>query len=231
MKIHLASYIHHRKRKTVELKNIIFDYGKVIINLDFDLTRIAFEKEGVNNFNSMLTEFSHQPFFHLFDCGLISEEEFRMHLRTATGLPLSDGAIDNCWNAMLLDIPKDRMKYIEGIKNKFNTFLLSNTNSIHLNFISNYLQKEFGIKDISEKFKNAYYSCQVGMRKPDEKIFQLVLEENNLVPEETLFLDDSAVNVETADKLGMHVILIMPGDEIEIKIKEFIASQKEVSLH
>lgn len=91
--------------------------------------------------------------------------------------------------------------------------------------------KEFAMTDISEKFKKAYYSCQVGMRKPDEKIFQLVMEENNLMPEETLFLDDSAVNVETADKLGMHVILMMPGDEIENKIKEFIASQKEVSLH
>lgn len=213
------------------IKNIIFDYGKVIINLDFDLTRIAFEKEGVNNFNSMFTEFSHQPFFHLFDCGLISEEEFRMHLRTAANLNLSDSVIDNCWNAMLLDIPKDRMKYIEGIKNKFNTFLLSNTNSIHLNFISNYLRKEFGIKDIGEKFKKAYYSCQVGMRKPDEKIYQLVLEENKLLPEETLFIDDSAVNVETADKLGLHVILLMPNENVEAKINEYLLSHKETVLH
>ncbi|GDX53448.1 hydrolase [Bacteroidota bacterium] len=215
----------------MELKNIIFDYGKVIINLDFDLTRLAFENEGVKNFNSLFTEFSQHPFFHLFDCGLISEEEFRMHLRTATGLPLSDKVIDKCWNAMLMDIPKNRMQYLDELKKSFATFLLSNTNSIHLNFISSYLQKEFAMTDISEKFKKAYYSCQVGMRKPDEKIFQLVLEENNLMPEETLFLDDSAVNVETADKLGMHVILMMPGDEIENKIKEFIASQKEVSLH
>ena len=213
------------------IKNIIFDYGKVIINLDFDLTRIAFEKEGVKNFNSLFTEFSQHPFFHLFDCGLISEEEFRMHLRTATGLELSDAVIDKCWNAMLMDIPLHRMKYLDELKKSYNTFLLSNTNSIHLNFISNYLQKEFQLNDISEKFNKAYYSCRVGMRKPDEKIYQLVLQENNLVAEETLFLDDSAVNVETAEQLGINVILMMPGDEIENKIKDFIASQKEVSLH
>lgn len=217
--------------RTVAIKNIIFDYGKVIINLDFDLTRIAFEKEGVNNFNSMFTEFSHQPFFHLFDCGLISEEEFRMHLRTATGLNLTDSIIDSCWNAMLLDIPKTRMKYVEGLQTSYNTFLLSNTNSIHLKFISNYLQKEFGISDISEKFKKAYYSCQVGMRKPDEKIFQLVMEENNLLPEETLFIDDSAVNIETADKLGMHVILLMENEIIEDKINQYLLSHKETVLH
>ena len=213
------------------IKNIIFDYGKVIINLDFDLTRIAFEKEGVKNFNSLFTEFSQHPFFHLFDCGLISEEEFRMHLRTATGMELSDTVIDKCWNAMLMDIPQHRMKYLDELKKLYNTFLLSNTNSIHLNFISTYLQKEFKMSDISEKFNKAYYSCRVGMRKPDEKIYQLLLQENNLVPEETLFLDDSAVNVETAEQLGINVILMMPGDEIETKIKDFIASQKEVSLH
>lgn len=213
------------------IKNIIFDYGKVIINLDFDLTRIAFEKEGVNNFNSMFTEFSHQPFFHLFDCGLISEEEFRMHLRTATGLNLTDSIIDSCWNAMLLDIPETRMKYVEGLQTSYNTFLLSNTNSIHLKFISSYLQKEFGISDISEKFKKTYYSCQVGMRKPDEKIFQLVMEENNLLPEETLFIDDSAVNIETADKLGMQVILLMENEIVEDKINEYLLSHKETVLH
>ena len=213
------------------IKNINFDYGKVIINLDFDLTRIAFEKEGVKNFNSLFTEFSQHPFFHLFDCGLISEEEFRMHLRTATGLELSDAVIDKCWNAMLMDIPLHRMKFLDELKKSYNTFLLSNTNSIHLNFISSYLQKEFQLKDIGEKFNKAYYSCRVGMRKPDEKIYQLVLQENNLVAEETLFLDDSAVNVETAEQLGINVILMMPGDEIENKIKDFIASQKEVSLH
>ncbi len=213
------------------IKNIIFDYGKVIINLDFDLTREAFEKEGVKNFNTLFTEFSQHPFFHLFDCGLISEEEFRMHLRTATGLELSDAVIDKCWNAMLMDIPLRRMKYLDELKKSHNTFLLSNTNSIHLNFISSYLQQEFKMNDIGEKFNKAYYSCRVGMRKPDEKIYQLLLKENNLIAEETLFLDDSAVNVETAEQLGIHVILMMPGDEIENKIKDFITSQKEVSLH
>jgi epoxide hydrolase-like predicted phosphatase len=215
----------------VEIKNIIFDYGKVIIDLDFDLTRAAFEKQGVSNFNNLFTEFSQHPFFHLFDCGLISEEEFRMHLRTATGLPLTDAVIDSCWNAMLMEIPKSRMDYLTELKKSFNTYLLSNTNSIHLDFISAYLQKQFGIKDIAEKFTKAYYSCQCSMRKPDEKIFQLVMEENNLLPEETLFIDDSAVNIETADKLGMNVILIMPGDEMENKIQEFLAAQKVSALH
>lgn len=132
---------------------------------------------------------------------------------------------------MLLDIPKSRMKYIEEIKKSYNTFLLSNTNSIHLNFISNYLQKEFGINDIDVKFNKAYYSCQVGLRKPDEKIFQLVMEENNLVPQETLFIDDSAVNVETADQLGMHVILLMENEILEDKINEYLLLHKEAVLH
>jgi len=215
----------------VAIKNIIFDYGKVIINLDFDLTRAAFEREGVNNFNSLFTEFSQQPFFHLFDCGLISEEEFRLHLRTATGLELSDSKIDECWNAMLLDIPQSRMKFLDEMKKEYKTFMLSNTNSIHLDALSVYLKKTFSISDIAEKFSKAYYSCRCGMRKPDEKIFQLVMSENNLDPAETLFIDDSAVNIETADQLGLHVILLMPGDNLEAKVMEYLASHKETVLH
>lgn len=153
------------------IKNIIFDYGKVIINLDFDLTRAAFEREGVNNFNSLFTEFSQQPFFHLFDCGLISEEEFRLHLRTATGLELSDSKIDECWNAMLLDIPQSRMKFLDEMKKEYKTFMLSNTNSIHLDALSVYLKKLFLFLILLKNFPKLITVAAAECESPTKKYF------------------------------------------------------------
>jgi len=115
---------------------------------------------------------------------------------------------------MVLDFPPERFALLKELKKHFNTYLLSNTNEIHFIFYTNLLYKTFKIKNLSELFLKEYYSHIIGMRKPDIKFYELVLNENNLIPSETLFIDDTAINIEIADKTGINTYLLQKNETI-----------------
>jgi len=193
-----------------EIKNIVFDLGGVVLNIDFALTIDAFINLGVKNF-AQLYEKSHQyPTFDKFDKGLISPVEFRNEMRKMLNLNLTDNQIDSAWNAILLDFPPDNIHFLNELKKSHRTFLLSNTNAIHYPVYTKTLSNNFGIADLSVLFEKTYFSFQVGLRKPDKEIFELLLNENHLIPEQTLFVDDSLPNIETASKLGIQTLLFIP---------------------
>lgn len=184
-------------------KNIIFDLGGVLININYSLTSDAFEALGLGKFDELFSQDSQTRLFDLYEKGLISSEEFRNHVKTFFRQPIDNRTIDTSWNAMLLDFPKERLGFLEKIKATHRTFLLSNTNDIHIQTINLELQRVHGIPNLCKHFEKVYLSCEVKMRKPDAEIFGLVLKENNLNPSETLFIDDSAQHIEAAKKLGI----------------------------
>lgn len=186
-----------------KFKNIIFDLGAVILNIDHSLTVNEFEELGIKNAGKLLAEAKQKQLINLFDKGLISAADFRNELRKYSHFHLDDYKIDEAWNAMLLDLPPARLQLLENLKTNSRTFLLSNTNEIHINAFHNYLLKEYGIADLSAYFEKTYLSFQLGMRKPDADIFRLILEENKLNPSETLFIDDTKEHIEGAEKLGI----------------------------
>jgi putative hydrolase of the HAD superfamily len=196
------------------IRNIIFDLGGVILNLDPPATRKAFEALGLIDFEKQFTTSRQTGLFDDFDCGRISENQFRDHLKKFLPANVRDEAIDAAWNAMLLDLPKERLALLEALGKKYRLFLLSNTNEIHVTAFSAYLQKEFGFNDFSAYFERWYYSCRIGKRKPDAETFQFVLNENGLLAEETLFIDDSPQHVEGAKKAGIHGLLLSPDKTI-----------------
>ena len=185
-------------------KNIIFDLGGVLLNIDYSLAPKAFSALGLNNFDKLYSKAHQAKLFDLFEKGQISSEVFRDHVKSGFSGPIDDSSIDKAWNAMLLNFPPERMRLLEKLKTSHRTFLLSNTNDIHMQYINSYLQKEFGVPDLSGYFEKVYLSYQVGMRKPDVEIFALVLSENNLDPNETIFIDDSIQHIEGAEKIGIH---------------------------
>jgi HAD superfamily hydrolase (TIGR01509 family) len=196
------------------IHNIIFDLGGVILNLDPLATQKAFEALGLTDFEKHFTTSRQTGLFDDFDCGRISENEFRAHLKKLLPQTVSENDIDNAWNAMLLDLPKERLELLEALGKKYRLFLLSNTNEIHVTAFSSYLNKTFGFNDFSSYFERWYYSCRIGKRKPDAETFQFVLNENGLKPEETLFIDDSPQHIEGAKKVGIHALLLSPGQTI-----------------
>ena len=184
-------------------KNIIFDLGNVILNIDYLLAAKAFGEVGLNTFEKQFSQAQQQQLFDLYEKGQISSQEFRDQLRTYCKKNTSDKEIDVAWNAMLLDLPASRLELLTHLKQSHRIFLLSNTNEIHILAFHDYLQKSFGIPDLTAYFEKMYLSYKIGMRKPDAEIFEFVLKENKLTPAETLFIDDSVQHIEAAKKLGI----------------------------
>lgn len=196
------------------IKNIIFDFGGVILNIDYKLTENAFAKLGLNGFDKIYCLETQKDFFDVFEKGLISPMDFRKEVRKSINKAVTDSQIDASWNSMLLDVPEDRIQLLSKLKKYNRLFLLSNTNAIHFSAYSSYLQSKFNRDIFSDLFEKAYFSCRINMRKPDAEIFELVLTENNLRKKETLFIDDSIQNIEGAKRVGLNVILLEKGKTI-----------------
>lgn len=195
--------LYAMKTNSKKIKNIIFDLGGVIINIDYNLTAKAFQEMGIENFEQLFSQARQSQLFDLYEKGKISSAEFREAIKKIIGNNYTDELIDKAWNALLLDIPPQRLQLLENVKLKYNTYLLSNTNDIHIETFNVYLKQTFEIPSLEAYFHKLYLSYKVGMRKPDAEIFQLVLSENNLNPAETLFIDDSIQHIESAKKIGI----------------------------
>ncbi len=196
------------------IKNIIFDLGGVIINLSVEKTHQAFaEISGLPLIE--IQNIVHQgAFFHEYEKGLINDDDFRNHLRESLQIKVSDPELDNAWNAMLLDIPIERICLLEQLKPRFNLILLSNTNNIHLQSFNSQIHQLTGFSAIDQYFHHAYYSHLVKMRKPDVEIYDHVLQSNNLIPQETIFLDDNTDNLVGASKTGIKTFHVQYPDQI-----------------
>ena len=190
------------------IKNLIFDFGDIFINLDKGVVLRGIEKFGGTNVSHELQETN-----DLYEVGDLSSEEFISRLQT-TFPKASPEEIIAIWNSMLLDFPDYRLNFIENLSREGNyrLFLLSNTNALHIpHFIEKVGQKKY------ERFKNCfeqfYLSHEIRLRKPTPEIFNFVLDENGLVATETLFIDDSKDNTEAAKALGIHTWNLLVGKE------------------
>lgn len=198
------------------VKNIIFDYGNVIFLIDFLKTQHTFTDLGIKNVERFFAHAGHDPLCDEFEKGNITSAEFRDGIRRITERPgLTDEQIDNAWTSLLIGVPPVNHEVLLKAKAQYRTFLLSNINEIHLNYISDYLKREYQVESNDVFFEKVYYSHLVRMRKPNRDIFELVLNENNLNPEETLFIDDSPQHLNTGKELGLHTHLMTKDDSLE----------------
>jgi len=193
--------------QTNKIKNIIFDLGGVIINLDTKKTASEMKKLGFTNFENSYTLINQTDLFDLLEKGLITPDQFRMEIRKHISNKVSDEQIDNAWSAMLLDFPKERIKLIQKANQNYRIFLLSNTNKIHFDKYSSDFNTDFGFS-FNSLFEKSYYSFEIGHRKPDLEIYKYVLKHSNLIPEETLFIDDSETNIKAAQSVGLKTLHI-----------------------
>ncbi len=149
------------------IKNIIFDYGNVIFNIDFRKAQEAFKQLGISNADTFYGHRQQDPIFDKFDRGEVTENEFRDYIRQKTAnKTLTDNQINAAWNSLLLGIPPGNHELLLKFKSRYRTFLLSNINAIHYTYIMDYLKSEFGMEDNEQLFEKTYYSHLVGKRKP-----------------------------------------------------------------
>jgi len=196
--------------KHLNIRNIIFDLGGVILDIDYQKTLNEFKKLGINNLENLFTQTSQTELFNKLDCGLISEDDFRATLKQHINIPLSNADIDFAWNALLLEWNIERLTLLENLMPNYKIFLLSNTNIIHSKIYNQKLMNLTNGKDLKHFFHKVYYSYEIGLRKPNPEIFKLVLTENNLLPNETLFIDDTLEHINAARALAINCYNINP---------------------
>lgn len=185
------------------IKNIIFDLGGVLLNIDYRLTSQAFVDLGLTNFDEHYSQMKQERIFDLLETGKISPDEFRKGLLPFLPANTSFEQIDNAWNAMLLDFPKERVSLLESTSKNYRCFLLSNTNIIHYEQYEHYLQDLFGKNPLHQHLEKVYYSHEIKLRKPDEECFQFVLNDTGIKANETLFIDDTQQHIIGAKASGI----------------------------
>jgi putative hydrolase of the HAD superfamily len=198
-----------------KIENVIFDLGGVLLNIDYNLTREAFENLGVEHFDDMYSQATADKLFQKLETGTIDEESFYKELNICTGLTLSPMEIQQAWNAMLLDFREKSLDFLNEIKGKYKLFLLSNTNFIHMEAFNKIYHSKARTKEFDDYFNKAFYSCKMGFRKPDDVCYACLINEVNINAEKTLFIDDSLGNIEAAKKAKMQIIHLQPGTNIE----------------
>jgi len=192
----------------MSLKNLIFDLGGVIIDLSIDHTIQAFSSISGMKQEEVNSLYTLSPGFEAYEKGLIGDNEFRDYVRVVYSINSSAEEIDGCWTAMLRGLSVKKLHLLLKLKEKYRVYLLSNTNSIHINYINQTMLP--GIlqptSPLESYFHRAYYSHIMKKRKPNADIFEQVLAENALVPGETLFLDDNTDNLAGANQLGIKTV-------------------------
>ena len=194
------------------IKTIIFDLGGVILNISYQNTIDSFKKLGITNTDDFYSKKTQSHIFNLIETGKITAKQFLNDLQE-----LTDNAtipeVRSAWNAMLLDFPEKRLDLLRSLKSKYQLFLLSNTNAIHINAINNKLG-DTKWKGFINLFDKMYLSHEIGVRKPNIEAFQFILDEQNLNPKEVLFIDDSQQHIEAAKKLDLNCYHLKDEEDI-----------------
>ena len=197
-----------------QTKAIIFDLGGVLLDIDFKLSEKAFTELGVTNFSDFFNQFHSNDLFRRLETGM-EDDLFYDDLRTATGLSLSDEQIRDAWNALLLDFRPESVAVLPQLRDKYELYLLSNTNEIHLQEFQRRYEAWRPGQVFDDLFDAAYYSHRIGHRKPNASAFEFVLQKHGLIAAETIFIDDSINNIEAAQQLGLRAIHLKAGMKVE----------------
>jgi putative hydrolase of the HAD superfamily len=185
------------------IANIIFDLGDVLIHIDVDRTVNGLKELGIGIPEN---ESDREEFFDLLkrlETGKIEPSDFRNQLRAKSTFNPTDQELDRAWSAMLLDFEPDTIRLLEELRDEYNLYLLSNTNAIHVPYFNRRMNEQLGFNGLDPLFKKIYYSHEVKFRKPDPAIYTHVLNDSDLNPNESLFIDDREENIKAARALGI----------------------------
>lgn len=197
------------------IKNILFDFGNVLMDIDLPAVERNLRPLFGQNFDGALEKLRHDKVFELYETGGLSTEEFVDTIRFAVEPALSAEQVTDVWNSIFIGMPRHRFDMLLALRQRYKVFLLSNINDLHERWIADYMPREYGIRDYESRyFDGVYFSHLIRLRKPDRAIYEYVLADAEILPEETVFFDDVLANIEAANALGIHGVLHPLGSEI-----------------
>lgn len=210
------------------IENILFDLGGVLLTIDVNLTTEAFTRLGWQEASTKSVSNGGHSVFENLETGKDNPGQFRENIRKALPGKVTDEEIDLAWNAMLVDFPSHILEYVESLKPRYKLYLLSNTNELHVKRFRQIFYLKFGF-DFDNLFVKAYFSNEIGFRKPDARAWVSVLNDASIRPEETLFVDDLKINTEAAELLGIKVLHI-EADKLMDYLPEYLKGQIGLTL-
>ncbi len=197
-------------------RTIIFDLGNVLLDIDINLTK--------NKFSELLgtSEVDEELWLFLddFEAGRYTEEEFYQFFASRSTRPFTVSALHDAWNALLLHLPRERLEMLEEVRKHYHLVLLSNTNSIHLRWINNYLKDHYGTQDLTTYFDKTYLSHLLGTRKPEPAIYSLVIDDLGHPSAQALFIDDRPENVEASIAAGLPAVCFDQSEDLRTMLHQ-----------
>jgi len=202
------------KPDLTNIKNIIFDLGKVLLNLDFNASIVAFQKLGLKNDVLDNRQAYSDPVFYELEVGKVTPAEFCNRVRKVLNNPdATDSQIEDAWYSMILDIPASRVKVVQELSKNYSVYLFSNTNQIHINRLHKAFKAEHGV-NFPSLFVKDFYSHEIHERKPDLSSYKKVIELSGINSEESIFIDDLEKNIIGAQQSGLKTFWLKEGMEL-----------------
>jgi FMN phosphatase YigB (HAD superfamily) len=204
------------------IRNLIFDLGGVVLNLEIPRTERAFERLAASPeaHRAISEALQREAFFERFEIGEFSGQVFLDTLR-AHNPAATEEQLRKAWSAMLLDLPAERVDLLRRLGTQFRIFLFSNTNELHVADFREIVRAAHGPLDFDGLFEQAWYSHLIGCRKPHAEAFRHVLGLAGLRAEETLFVDDNPPNIAGATSVGIHAHLHAANSDLEVSLRSF----------
>lgn len=205
------------------IRNILFDFGGVIVDVDYNAPANYLLQHGFESFLGAYSQMNQLPFFDDFETGKISEDAFFEELSLFTEHKISKLHLKEAWNSLVGEIPLQRIQFLEALKHQdYKLFMLSNTNTTHIQLLNERIQERFDVPSIKPYFDHVFYSFEIGHRKPNLDAFQYVLNNANIKAEETVFLEDSIMHLQGAQKVGLHTLAIETNKGFQQALTEFL---------
>jgi putative hydrolase of the HAD superfamily len=199
--------------KTSNPEILILDFGGVIYQISHQKQKETFAQLGIHNFDELYSQAKQSPLFADLERGHISNEDFITAVSGFIGGGFGVDKILKAWNSILVDFPEENVSFVESLKDHYQLYLLSNTNSIHYDIYIKQFTEKFGY-DFNSLFKKAFWSFKIGKRKPDAEIYEFVKAEIGIDPSKMLFVDDTEVNITASRDAGVPAYWLKPGEKL-----------------
>lgn len=201
------------------MKNILFDFGGVFVDLDMQAVNMGIQTYLGSTLQGLYHRYS--EVFDGFETGYLSEKEF-VDAVAKMGLP--PNKIINIWNSMILGIPKHRIDFLQSLHGEYKLYLYSNTNRLHEKELDRLLQEQqnMTLGSFLDLFDKTWFSHDIGLRKPGKEGFEYIIKQTGINPKETLFIDDSASYLTGANAVGMHTVLHDISNDIVDVFEDYI---------
>lgn len=199
----------------MKIEAVILDLGGVLLDVDYHASSRAFTALGVHDFDQLFSQYASSDLFEQLETGRIAPADFYQELapHCAPGTTVAD--MEAAWNAMLGSFRPDSISFLEELGQRVPLYLLSNTNQIHWEAFMQSYQQQFNHVGLDHYFVEAWYSHQIGMRKPYPATYQMLLSRAGLNPSRTLFIDDSHNNIDGAKAAGLQTHGLQANERIE----------------